>query len=110
MTGEKNSGMAIASLVLGICSVILFWVPVLDIILSVLAVVLGFVSLNEIKKKKLEGRGMAIAGIITGFVGMFLFIVFVILWAVIVSMMHTSITNFNVTQNITSNLSQVGGY
>ena len=61
MTGaQKNSGLAVASLVLGI----LFCVP----FASIVAIILGAVALSQISKApdQLKGRGMAIAGICLG--------------------------------------------
>ena len=51
-----TSGFAVASLVLGILGG------------AILAIVFGFIALNQIKKRGLRGRGMAIAGVILGFV------------------------------------------
>ena len=59
---RKTNGLAIAALVLGIASVI----PPLAIC-SIPAIVLGAVALNQIKKEpELEGRGMALTGLICG--------------------------------------------
>jgi hypothetical protein len=52
-----TSGFAVASLVLGIVGG------------SILAIIFGFVALSQIKKRGQQGRGMAIAGVILGFVG-----------------------------------------
>ena len=51
-----TSGFAIASLVLGILGG------------AVLAIIFGFVALSQIKKRGQRGRGLAIAGVILGFV------------------------------------------
>jgi hypothetical protein len=57
-----TNGMAIASLVLGIVSVLIVWIPVVGILGTVMALiglVLGILSL-----RRLEGRGLAIGGIV----------------------------------------------
>lgn len=57
----KTSGMAIASMVLGIVWV--YWIG------AVLAVIFGHVALSQIKKDpQVQGRGMAIAGLVLGYV------------------------------------------
>ncbi|MDQ6853850.1 MAG: DUF4190 domain-containing protein [Actinomycetota bacterium] len=58
-----TSGFAIASLVLGI--VWAFWIG------SILALIFGYVALRQVKRSEgwLTGRGMAIAGIVLGWVG-----------------------------------------
>jgi hypothetical protein len=60
----RTSGMAIASLVLG-----LLWLWGLG---SLLAVIFGGVSLSQISRSRggLEGKGMAIAGLVLGIIGL----------------------------------------
>jgi hypothetical protein len=60
-TATSTNGLAVASLVLGI-----LW---LDGIGSVLAVIFGFVALNQIKQRNQRGRGMAIGGLVLGWIG-----------------------------------------
>ncbi|WP_179855457.1 DUF4190 domain-containing protein [Paractinoplanes atraurantiacus] len=61
-----TSGYAVASMVLGIVGILGGWctfaVP------CVLAVVLGHAALHEMKRVRKEGRGMAIAGLVLGYV------------------------------------------
>ena len=63
----KTSGLAIASLVLGIVGI----VPCAFFVISLVGLILGIVSLNSIKSSagRLTGRGLAIAGIITSSLG-----------------------------------------
>jgi hypothetical protein len=68
--GPANNGMAIASMVLGI--VWIYWIG------SVLAVVFGFIALNQIGKRNESGRGMAIAGLVLGFVGIAILLILII--------------------------------
>lgn len=62
--------MAVAALVLGILGVTiglcLWFFPIMPI----LAVVFGHISLGKINSGGLPGRGMAITGIVTGYVGL----------------------------------------
>ena len=59
-----TSGTAIASMVLGILWI--YWIG------SIVALVLGYLALREIRQnpQRIEGKGMAIAGIVLGWVGM----------------------------------------
>lgn len=61
---KESSGLAIASMVVGILTLVLFcwWAIGFGFIMAVVAIVLGIISL----KKKAGGKGMAIAGIVTG--------------------------------------------
>ena len=63
VVAEKTSGLAIASLIFGI--------PVLFPPFSIVAVVFGHVSLSQIKKSagRLGGKGLAIAGLVLGYLG-----------------------------------------
>jgi hypothetical protein len=58
---QPTNGLAIASMVLGI--VWIYWVG------SILALVFGYVALGQIKRTNQQGRGMAIAGIVLGWIG-----------------------------------------
>jgi uncharacterized protein DUF4190 len=68
----KTNGLAIASLVLGILW--LWWIG------SILALVFGMVAKSQIDNSGglQQGRGMAIAGIVLGWVGIGLLLVFVV--------------------------------
>lgn len=68
----KTSGMAIASMVLGILSLILFFTHIFAAIMALLAIIFGHVALGSIRKSRgaLTGRGMGITGLITGYLAM----------------------------------------
>lgn len=63
-TAQQTSGKAVGSLVCGILSVI-----ILPLFASIPAVILGHISLSEIRKSagRLGGKGMAIAGLVMGY-------------------------------------------
>lgn len=81
--GSKDQTMPTVSLVLGMLAVLVSCVFG-GIPLGVLAVITGAMALNNEKKdsSKYGGRGLAIAGIVTGVVGFFISI-FIILLALI---------------------------
>ena len=60
---RKTNGFALASMVLGIVWV--YWIG------SILALVFGYIALSQIKRSEgtQSGRGMAIAGVVLGWVG-----------------------------------------
>ena len=72
-----GKGLAIASMVCGILSIVLCCFTYVSVILSVVAIVLGIVS----KKKTTEGSGMALAGIITGAAALLITVFILILGA-----------------------------
>jgi uncharacterized protein DUF4190 len=59
----STSGLAIASMVLGIMWI--YWIG------SITALVLGYLALREIRQNphRIEGKGMAVAGIVLGWIG-----------------------------------------
>jgi Domain of unknown function (DUF4190) len=78
-SGQKTNGLAIAALVLGIAGLVFYACGVA----SILALVFGYMSRRQIDESggTQGGRGMAIAGIIMGWIGVALVVIF---WVVIV--------------------------
>lgn len=62
---SQKSGLATASLILGLVS----FIPLVGVLLGILAIIIGIVGLNNIKKMGLGGKKMATAGIILGVLG-----------------------------------------
>ncbi len=84
--GRRTNTMAVTSLVLGIAQLV-GWIIILPgLLAAILAVVLGFVSMRQISRSGEAGKGLAIAGVILGFLGV---LVFVILIAVGVASVNT---------------------
>jgi hypothetical protein len=66
-----KSKLAVASLVLGIISILFFFIG--GWILGIIAIVLGFIARSDIKKDpSLEGNRLAIAGIVMGILSILL--------------------------------------
>ena len=77
------NGMAIASLVLGIVSVLIVWIPIVGIlgtIMALIGLVLGILAL-----KKIGGRGMAIGGIVCAGVSLVITALYMVGFAAILS-------------------------
>jgi len=72
----RNNGLAIASMVLGI-----LWIWWLG---SLLAVIFGHVSLSQIGKSngRQTGRGMAIAGLVLGYIGIATFAIVIAIFVI----------------------------
>jgi Domain of unknown function (DUF4190) len=71
---RATNGMAIASMVLG-----LVWLCGLG---SVLALVFGYMARSQISQRNESGSGFAIAGIVLGWVGVGLLVVYLVLLAI----------------------------
>ena len=62
------NGLAVGGLVVGILSLVFFEVPVLGIILGIVAVIISYLALQRANQGS-AGKGMAMAGLICGGVG-----------------------------------------
>ena len=72
---QPTNGFSIAAMVLGILWV--YWIG------SILALVFGYIALGQIKRRGGGGKGMAIAGVVLGWVGIAaLILVIVLLFAI----------------------------
>jgi hypothetical protein len=68
--GRRSNTMAVTALVLGVVQFvgwIIFLLP--GLLAAILAIVLGFVSMKQISRSGESGRGLAIAGVVLGFLG-----------------------------------------
>ena len=66
-------------MILGILSIVLCWLSLLDGVVVVLAVVFGFLGLADVRARGIAGRGQAIAGLVCAAVGAVLAIIVTIL-------------------------------
>lgn len=73
---NRTNGVAIASMICGICSIPMIAACHTGILAAIAAVICGHISLKQIKLSTfpLGGRGMAIAGLCTGYFTIFLYV------------------------------------
>jgi len=69
-TQRKSSGFAVASLVLGILCLVFFWFPYLNLLLAGLATTFGGIGLSAVKKGTGDSKGLAVAGLVMGIIGL----------------------------------------
>ena len=74
----RTSGMSVAGMVLGIITLVGFWIPIGSVILGVLAVALSGAGISQTGKPGYSGRGMAITGLVCGIVGLVPSVIFMI--------------------------------
>ena len=76
-TPPRTNGLAVAAMVLGIVWV--YWIG------SILAVIFGHVAIAQIRGSggTQRGRGMAIAGLVLGYVGIGLLVVAIVVYAIV---------------------------
>ena len=74
----QGNGLAVAGMVLGIITLVLCWVPFLNWLLALLAIVFGAIGIGRAGKVG-RGKGMAITGLVCGAVGAILGVVILLL-------------------------------
>ncbi len=74
MAGNKSTGFGIASLVLGIVSIVFCWVPVVGLVSGILGIIFS------VKQRKISQNGIAIAGLVTSIIGLVLSALYSIFW------------------------------
>jgi len=75
---HPRNGLGIAALVLGIVAIVASVTVIGGIVLRIIAVILGFIARSRAKKGQATNGGVALAGIITGALGVVLSIVLVV--------------------------------
>lgn len=78
-TGPKN-GLGIAALVIAIIGLVFCWTVVGGVILGLCAVIIGFVARGRVKRGEATNGGVAIAGIVLGFLAIIVSLVFIPIW------------------------------
>lgn len=66
---QRGKGMAVTALVLGILSIVLFFLPPLTIVLGIIAIVLAILAMRKARTGAAAGAGLAKAGLILGIIG-----------------------------------------
>lgn len=77
---KSGNGKAIAALVLGIVSILMFWTSIFDAVLVIPALIFGFIARHEANSRRTDGKGMALAGLICAAVGTVLAIVMTVVY------------------------------
>jgi len=79
-----NQTLALISVILGVSSVTVGWCCYSGIGLAPAAIVVGIIALSQIKKdpERYTGRGLGLAGIITGAIYLFISLVFIIIYII----------------------------
>ncbi|CAM4239877.1 DUF4190 domain-containing protein [Paenibacillus typhae] len=94
-----TNGKSIASLVLGILSIV---TPYIGLLFGIVAIILSALSLKEIRNRYEGGRGLAIAGLVCGIVGTIIYALLILLFVVIILFAagaEDSISNFYFNTN-----------
>jgi len=111
---QESNGKAITALVLGICGIL-----VCPVLLSIPALILGYQARGEIDRSggRQSGRGMAVAGIVLGWIGVVLGVLGIIV--VVLALLGASEFDFDfettpqdpvsVVTSVTDALSALGG-
>lgn len=80
-----RNGFGVAALVLGILAVVLCWTAIVGIVLGVLAIVFAILGMRRASRGVSTNRGMSIAGLVTGIVGLVIAVWFTIVYGSVLS-------------------------
>ena len=79
----KNNNLAIASLVCGCAQFVLWWIILIPgFLAAIAALALGLMSMRQIRATGEGGRGMAVAGVVLGALGVFGGLLWIVLIAI----------------------------
>ncbi len=89
---ETNNGKSIASMVLGIVSIPTSFIPLIGLVLGILALIFYKKAKRLIRENpsRYGGNGMAIAGLVTGIIGIILSLLYTAYWIFIISVLRSS--------------------
>lgn len=74
----KANGLALTSMILGILGITVGLCLIAFPVMPILAVVFGHIGLSQIRKTGAPGRGFAITGLVTGYIGIALSLLWLI--------------------------------
>ena len=74
-SNAQSSSAGIIALVCGIVSIVMCWVPLVGLVSAIIGIVFGSKGM-----KIAQGKGMAIAGLVTGIIGLILSAFYTIFW------------------------------
>ncbi len=75
---RQTNGIATAGLVCGIIGLVLFWFPIVGMVLAVLGVIFGGIGLSKANKGA-PNKGLAIAGLVCGAVAILLYVAIILI-------------------------------
>ena len=78
-TGPRN-GLGITALILAIIGLVFCWTVAGGIILGLCAIIIGFVGRGRVKRGEATNGGVAIAGIVLGFLAIIVSLIFIPIW------------------------------
>jgi Domain of unknown function (DUF4190) len=88
----RNNRVAIAALVCGLAQFVLGLLVVGNIVLAIPAIICGAIGLKQTRQRGESGRGMAIAGLVLGILGVVYFVIIVVVLIILSSIHHTGST------------------
>jgi hypothetical protein len=78
-TGPRNA-LGVAALVIAIIALVFCWSVAGGVVLGICAVIIGFVARGRVKRGEATNGGIAIAGIVLGFLAIIVSLVFIPIW------------------------------
>ena len=77
-----RNGLGIGALVLAIVGLLLCWTIAGGVIFGVVAVIMGLVARGRVKRGEADNGGVALAGVVLGFLSILAGLVFIAIWVI----------------------------
>lgn len=89
---KKSNGMAVASLVTGIVSIVLCWVPIVGLVCGILGIIFYVKAKKAIDANiaLASSKGMATGGLVTGIVGLVFSLFYTVFWIFFVLLVESA--------------------
>jgi hypothetical protein len=105
----RNNGLGTAALVLGILSLPALVTVVGGVVLGILAIIFGFLGRGRVKRREADNGGMALAGIILGFVSLAISVLVVLFVVVLANKYDDCIDRGNTVEYCDANFADEFG-
>src|ERR1700758_888083 len=75
-----RNGLGVAALILAIVGLLLCWSVVGGVMFGIVAAVMGFIARGRVKRGEANNGGVALAGVVLGFLSIVAGLVFILIW------------------------------
>jgi len=98
---QNPEPLAVTSLVLGICSIVLGWFPIVNffaLAAGIVGLVLSIMASKRAAAQNLtawDGKGMNTAGLVLSIIGIAICVIYILLWVFVFSVVTTAVHDVN---------------
>ena len=83
---QANNGLGIVSIILGVISIVLCWLPILGLAAGIIGIFLA------VKQRKLTADGLGTAGLVVSIIGTVFSVIYTIYWIFVVLIIGAAVS------------------